>query len=136
MPVTTLEKLIQYFYTSKFADLNFRDCGWILTCSDYYLLQDEIELLQFCKKEINSPLTNRNYFEAMQLSMEINNQELTEKAISVIPSMVFDTQHLVGFCVKILQENHKIVSELNETRLRLKDVELRLSKIEEMLYKN
>jgi len=142
MPIETFQKLIKYFYTGDPSEFNFRDCGWILTCCEYYLLQEEQKLLEYCNQNINSQISDNNYFELIQLSMEIDNQDLKEKATQAISTTVFNKKQLATICVKLMEQNHytssqliKTQTQLQTTIAQLRSTELRLSSTEERLIK-
>jgi len=67
LPLSTFKKLIKFFYTGDVSSLNFVDCGWLSSLSEYYLIEDKF-LLEFCDKVINSQITQSNWYEALQLS--------------------------------------------------------------------
>jgi len=124
MPVSTLEKLVGYFYTGSFSNLNWRDCAWILSLEGYYHLQRETKLIEECHRMVDSVISPNNWVEVVQQAIEIKNNNLKKKALAVVPPTV--DQQMLNLCVKLLEENYSLVYELRQTRLQLTTTEERL----------
>jgi len=124
MPVSTLEKLVGYFYTGSLSSLNWRDCAWILSLEGYYHLQRETQLIQECHRLLDSNISANNWVEVLQQAIEIKNNNLKRKALAVVPHNV--DQQMLNLCVKLLEENYSLVYELRQTKLQLTTTEERL----------
>jgi hypothetical protein len=91
MPPSTFKKLIAYFYLKDHmfgSDenseifVNFGDARWILHLADFYLLQNEKQLLAFCK-ERSSEITSKNWMEALKFGAQLDQEALRDQAIEV-----------------------------------------------------
>jgi len=80
IPISTFNKLLEYFYLGTTKSFTLKDCGWILSVADFYLLQNETGLLQFCDQMINSRITASNWHEALQLALELGHEKIKQKS--------------------------------------------------------
>jgi hypothetical protein len=90
MPASTFRKLVAFFYMkhvllhetdkNSLFFINFCDARWILHMADYYLLQEEKDLLKFCEKKSKS-VTAENWKDALKLGVQLESKELQEEAI-------------------------------------------------------
>jgi len=101
MPILTFNKLIEYFYTGNVSMLTLKDCGWILSLAEFYLLQDEQNLVQYCDQMVNSQINSTNLLEALQLAMDLDNEQLKKKAIS------WNLQETLLCCLGFVEDQKK-----------------------------
>lgn len=77
------------------------DCAWIISHADYYLLQNQKRLLSFCHEIIDEKFGPENWFEFLKIGIELENEEIQNKALEVSPSFI-NRSSLLESCKKIL----------------------------------
>ena len=86
MPEITFRKIVKYFYvgTKTFREIGFYDAAWILHVSEFYLLHDKHDLLDYCKNLIEKGITKKNYKEALQFGIDMDDENIVKSAKAVI----------------------------------------------------
>eukprot|EP01124_Arcella_intermedia_P012374 TRINITY_DN18733_c0_g2_i1.p1 TRINITY_DN18733_c0_g2~~TRINITY_DN18733_c0_g2_i1.p1 ORF type:complete len:675 (+),score=118.50 TRINITY_DN18733_c0_g2_i1:1906-3930(+) len=115
MPLDVFNSLIRFLYDGNLQRLGIRDCGWILYSGDYYLLEDVPSLYNFCREKVNSPITIDTWNETFQLAMEIGNDNLKEKLLSVESLLYIPSSFLATACKKLFEENLLLKTKLNQS---------------------
>eukprot|EP01127_Copromyxa_protea_P010292 TRINITY_DN2504_c0_g1_i1.p1 TRINITY_DN2504_c0_g1~~TRINITY_DN2504_c0_g1_i1.p1 ORF type:complete len:295 (+),score=42.68 TRINITY_DN2504_c0_g1_i1:691-1575(+) len=120
IPVSTFEKILEYFYVGIPKTISFEDAGWILHSVQYYLLQNETNLITLCQHVISSRVTPENWFDAWNLGVKLDNTELREIAETVVVSgvpvenVLDQMRHLVIQNEELKRENRALKKELKE----------------------
>jgi hypothetical protein len=105
IPTTTFKKLLRYFYKGFPKPFSLTDSAWILSFSEYYLLQSEKILLNYCKAVIDVEVREENWMEALELGVELQNTDLQEKALKLAPD---GYQPLANKMHRLLLENNNL----------------------------
>jgi len=111
MPFETFQKMVKYFYDGNLTELTLVDCGWILSMSDYYLLEDN-NLLEYCQHLIDSSdINDSNCFEVLKLALDIKNEDLRERSLTALPT-IFDTHYIFAFFISLYDTQQDTIERL------------------------
>ena len=115
IPHSTFQKFIRYFYTHEVESFTLRDCGWVLAVADMWLLSNHKPLIDHCEEVVNS-VNSSNWFEALQLALEIGNEGLEQAAMVHLPG----DQRLGSFFLGMLKNQHREIANLKKEITELK----------------
>jgi hypothetical protein len=95
VPPPTFAKIIKYFYLGSYflrdnseEKISMFDAHWILHSAEELSLTGQNDLLKRCREVVNTGITRHNWYEALSLGVELDDQELQEKASRAIPDNV------------------------------------------------
>jgi len=110
MPASTFEKMLEFFYTFDVPKtLRYRDCGWILSLSEFYGITADLDpssvLLNYCDQGINKKVKKKNWQETLQVAVELNDAELEKKFVDAFAS--FSVSDGLEFVAEMLKKKRR-----------------------------
>jgi hypothetical protein len=118
MPLETFKKILLFFYSGSVSSLSLKDSIYISSLGSFYLLEDT-ELYRHCKSSLSSGIDASNWMEAFVLGIQMENEELKQKAVARAPASspsVDMMKILETLCGEFQTKNESLSREIEELR--------------------
>jgi hypothetical protein len=87
IPFQTFQNLIYYYYVHNYKHFCLEDCARLLSMSQYYGLHQT--LIEYCDNYFNQEIEKADWEQVMNLGIELDNQEIKTKALSLKQGICF-----------------------------------------------
>jgi len=109
IPIDTFRKILRFVYCGKTDGLTLTDATWVLSMKEYYLLENDSQLVKTCE-EIISQLSSKDWIEGYQLALVLGEASLLEKSKDV--SVAVEPRQVMKILDKKNAENMSLRAQI------------------------